>query len=391
LPFLNGWAFGLEPLKSTAHCAISNFTVRNYFTRQLFDSTANFDEIDPMNRPIRYVWARRAWRLSWRAMLLVFFLLLILEVAYRYQWIDTYRKIPESLNPPEALVAKGRTILVMGDSFSANKNSWVAQFRAQQPGMRVINAAVSGTGIVQADIMAPALFERFQPDILLYQIYTGNDLADLRYPVAWTRLNPLRNLYWALAQRFRSLAWLNNAFGQWRATQQPADLQPIFDAPFDPARYTARERLLLQADPGIIAHQAFLSGDRAHDIDAYLNRLESLLARCAERGTVVYLLVLPHCAQVHPRYQANMEALGAQFGPEWHNNPDYPFLSRIAGYTQGRAQVLNPLAAFQAAEAAGDTLYYNNDPHLRQAGQTLLGDWVKRALERPTELPEGSM
>jgi hypothetical protein len=336
-------------------------------------------------------WTRRLLRISGRTILVLFGLLLVLELAYRYQWIDTYRKVPESLNPPEALTAKDRTLLVMGDSFSASRDGWVERLRPQLPGMRVINAAVSGTGIVQADIMAPALFERFQPDILVYQIYTGNDLADLRYPIAWTRLSPFRNLYWLLAQNFRSLAWLNNAVGQWRNDKSPAELLPTFRAPFAPARYSAREKLLLQADPGLIEHQAFLNGGREDDIDRYLLRLESLLARCAAHGTTVYLLVLPHCAQVHPRYHAHMQALGAEFSPAWRSTADYPFLSRIAAHTQGRAQVLNPLPAFQAVEAARDTLFYNNDPHLNHNGHTLLGDWVKNALQTPNELPPNTM
>lgn len=336
-------------------------------------------------------WARRALRLLGRGSLLLLAMLLLFEVAYRYQWIDTYRKVPESLNPPEVLNAQGRTLLVMGDSFSATRDAWVDRLRPRLPGMRIVNAAISGTGIVQADIMAPALFERFQPDILIYQIYTGNDLADLSYPIAWTRVSPLRNLYWLAAQNFRSLAWLNNAFGQWRKTETPEDLLPAFHAPFDPSRYTAREKLLLQADPGLIEHQAYLTGGREDDMKAYLGRLESLLARCEAQGTQVYLLVLPHCAQVSPRYTTQMRALGADFSADWQPQPDYPFLSRIAGYVQGRAQVLSPLAAFQALEAAGDTLYFNNDPHLNPKGQTFLGDWISNALQTPTEIPTEAM
>lgn len=344
-----------------------------------------------MKRPRIPTWARKALRWSGRLLLALLLMLLVLEVAYRYQWIDTYRKVPESLNPPEALTGSGRTLLVLGDSFSALPHSWVERLRPALGGMRVINAAVSGTGIVQADIMAPALFDRFQPDILVYQIYAGNDLADLRYPVAWTRVNPLRNLYWTLAHNFRSLAWLNNAFGQWRNTQTPAELLPAFNAPFDPSRYTAREKLLLQADPRLIQDQALLGGGREDDMDAYLRRLENLLARCEAQGTQVYLLVLPHCAQVSMRYTLQMHDLGADFSSDWKIQPDYPFLWRIAGYTQGRATVLNPLPAFQAAEAQGDTLFYNNDPHLNPKGQALLGDWVLRALQTPADLPEGAM
>jgi hypothetical protein len=127
----------------------------------------------------------------------------------------------------------------------------------------------------------------------------------------------------------------------------------------------------------LIEHQAFLCGGREDDMKGYLRRMDDILALCAEFGTVPYLLVLPHCAQVSEGQKRNMAALGAEFSSEWSTSPDYPFLNRIAGHTQGRATVLNPLPAFQAAEATGKQLYFNNDPHLNAAGQEMLGEWVR--------------
>jgi hypothetical protein len=339
-----------------------------------------------MFRQRLFQFLRKAARFSLKAGIAMAFLLVVLEIAYRNQWIDTYKAQLLALNDQATLESKDRTILVLGDSFSASDASWVGTFRKQMPGFRVVNCATTGTGIVQANIIAHKRFPQFKPDLLIYQIYTGNDLADYRYPISWSKLNPFRNLYWWFAHRFRSLAWINQALGQAKSKASPEALLPTFNAAFSPQAYTPREKLLLQAEPGLIEHQAFLRGGREDDMKGYLRRMDDILALCAEFGTVPYLLVLPHCAQVSEGQKRNMAALGAEFSSEWSTSPDYPFLNRIAGHTQGRATVLNPLPAFQAAEATGKQLYFNNDPHLNAAGQEMLGEWVKSAIQG-MELP----
>jgi len=65
---------------------------------------------------------------------------------------------------------------------------------------------VGGTGIFQTLMIAPGRLRRFHPSVLVYQIYVGNDLFDVRYPVSWRRLSIARNVYWTAANHLRSLA-----------------------------------------------------------------------------------------------------------------------------------------------------------------------------------------
>lgn len=332
--------------------------------------------------PGRFQRLRRLFKWMLRITLALTFCLLVLEIVYRNQWIDTYRGPLLALNADDELKEEGRTVLVMGDSFSATRDGWVKEIADRLPEYRVVNASVSGTGIVQANIIARRRFREFKPDILIYQIYVGNDLLDYRYPIAWGKVSPLRNIYWWWAHRLRSIAYLNQAFGQIKAGPSPQELAPLFRKPFAVETYNSREKTLLTAEPGLIENQVFLENGRENDMVGYLRRLDDILALCEANGTIPYLLVLPHCAQVHPQYKEQMVKLGAEFRLAWHTRADYPFVNRLAGHTQGRATVLNPLSALQSAFSVSDPLYFNNDPHLTPAGQKWLGNWVVNAIQQ---------
>ncbi len=79
----------------------------------------------------------------------------LLEIAYRRQWIDFYAAELRGLNRPGDLSPQDKrpTLLVLGDSFSAQPFSYVNVLRDSLPGTRIINAAVPGTGrsLAEAD------------------------------------------------------------------------------------------------------------------------------------------------------------------------------------------------------------------------------------------------
>src|SRR5215470_6968422 len=140
--------------------------------------------------------------------------LLILEWAYRAQIVDTYRPELQAFNPAQVLVDNGRpTLLLMGDSFTAGRTSYAGLLQETLQEWRVINAAVSGTGVLQTLYMAPHRFAHFHPRIFVYQVYVGNDLFDIRYPTNWRTISPLRNLYWLLANHLRVIGYLNYRLG----------------------------------------------------------------------------------------------------------------------------------------------------------------------------------
>ena len=118
--------------------------------------------------------------------------LLVLEWLYRSQLVDTYRPELHTFNPPQVLASHAKpTFLVMGDSFTASRTSYAGILQDTLQEWRVINAAVSGTGVLQALYMAPKRFAQFHPSLFLYQVYVGNDLFDIRYRYCRTkRLTP---------------------------------------------------------------------------------------------------------------------------------------------------------------------------------------------------------
>ena len=117
--------------------------------------------------------------------------LLVLEWLYRLQLVDTYRPELHTFNPPQVLAPNAKpTLLVMGDSFTASRTSYAGILQDTLQEWRVINAAVSGTGVLQALYMAPQRFAQFHPSIFLYQVYVGNDLFDIRYPTNWRTISP---------------------------------------------------------------------------------------------------------------------------------------------------------------------------------------------------------
>jgi len=311
-----------------------------------------------------------------------------IELAYRYQWVDTYRVELRAYNPPDILrgARSGPTLLALGDSFTAGTGAYPDALIALLPGWRIVNGGIPGTGIVQANVVAPRRLRTFKPAVCVYQLFAGNDLFDIRYPAGGARLSPARRLYWFLASRARSLAFINYRLGQWRAgapaTYAPFQPSPAPPQDFSPDRYDPRERLYLAAEPTLLEDQVLVSPRRAADYGRLLRGLARLRDLCRESGSPLVLLVIPHAAQVAPVYRERMQKLGAAFSaPERMAEPDYPFLAGIRQAFSGDPDVVvvNPLPALQASERKGVPVYFANDGHLNRAGQ----ECVARMLVSP--------
>ena len=246
---------------------------------------------------------RTAFRsaILWLSILLVSVVgtLLIFETIFRYQIIDTFSGELRSFNPAEVLDPDSTSdnLLIMGDSFTAHNGSYAAMLRTCQDEFPVINAGVSGTGVIEALITAPRRFDLAKPKVFIYQVFVGNDLFNIRYPINWQALSVVRNVYWTIAQRLRSVWYLNYRNGQiayllgqsdsdtlnltakWAGTNfTPRGLNGQIQAPekFSPEKYALRDKLMLKADPWILDKQIRITGDRTGGL--------SVLPRQAERS-----------------------------------------------------------------------------------------------------------
>jgi hypothetical protein len=322
-----------------------------------------------------------------------------LETLYRLQIVDTYAPELRAYNRPQDFVGPPEmpTLLVMGDSFTAGRRSYPSLLRRCQDRYRVFNGGISGTGVLESLLVAPRRFEAIQPALFLYQTYIGNDLINIRYPVSWSAVSPLRNLYWELSRGLRSLIYLNYRLGQLGASKtHPLPLLPASqleqiartggDGPFRATRYAAGEKIYLTADPGLLEKQILARGDRAPDYRVFLQGLDKLLRYCETPSCRAYLLVVPHAVQAAARYLEDMQALGAKFSDvDAIASDPSPFLEGVRRYLKemglGEVAVLDPLPVLRGEEQKDRRVFYQNDPHLNPYGQAVLGGFLCREID----------
>ena len=311
--------------------------------------------------------------------------LLVLEWLYRSQLVDTYRPELHTFNPPQVLASHAKpTLLVMGDSFTAGRTSYAGILQNTLQEWRVMNAAVSGTGVLQALYMAPRRFAQFSPSLFLYQVYVGNDLFDIRYPTNWRTISPARNVYWLLANHLRVISYLNYRLRQVKETLTSRQGHS-FSFPstavaasaagdtgtFSIEHYDPRVKLYVRAEPSLIEDSILVQGNRQHDYAIFLERLAQLLTYCQPEVCRAYILVIPHVCQVDAAYLTYMSQLGARFTtPAALGLSEYPFLASLRERFTAwpNVHIVNPLSQLREVHAQ-QAMYYANDEHLSPAGQ----------------------
>ena len=322
--------------------------------------------------------------------------LLVLEWIYRSQLVDTYRPELHAFNPAPMTAQDGKpTLLVMGDSFTAGRTSYAGILQDAVQEWRVMNAAVSGTGVLQALYMAPNRFAQFHPSIFLYQVYVGNDLFDIRYPTNWRTISPVRNAYWFLANHLRVVGYLNYRLRQVKETLMSSQRHALSPrvataaaaaaedtAAFSVDHYNARVKIYVRAEPSLVEDAILVQGRRQQDYAIFLEKLERLLAYCKQKVCRAYILVIPHVCQVDEAYLTYMRQLGARFTtPAALRLPEYPFLvglrERFASWSH--VHILNPLDMLREVHVQ-QAVYYTNDEHLNSGGQQALAAWLVQQL-----------
>ncbi len=318
-------------------------------------------------------------------LVLFFVSLCLFEWVYRYQFIDFYSSELEALNTKETL-QKERTVLVMGDSFSAHPLGYVKHLKDSLPQYGVVNAAIPGTGIVEASLIAPGRITDYTPEVFIYQMYVGNDLIDISKPTNWGEVGFLRNCYWALSDQFRSLSFLNYRMGQFSANvgDDVADVSPTLTDTFNIDRYAQRTKLYIKAEGQVYENSAFLVNGRREDFEVLLKRLDAMLEHLPDSCKVL-IPVIPHCAQVNDYYYQHYVEMRAIFSaPGIYRTTNYPMVKELAEHYSDRPQVeiINTLVALRAADREGQRQYYANDPHLNANGNATIGRLLLQRITR---------
>lgn len=321
---------------------------------------------------------RRKYIKKWGSRLLkttivLFLALCIVECVYRYQWVDFYKKEWHFQNRKLQPDPDKKRILVFGDSFSADTSCWVQKWTNPKD-VQVFNAAIPGTGPEVFRLIAGNRIKATKPDLIVVQLYEGNDLYDLRKPVNWRQFSFGRNLYWSSGNVFRSLGFINYRLGQTNADVR-TDFNSKEQQTFHRNRYDARTKLYISGDAAYPSGMVLLKGDYADDMQTLIEMLKEIRQEAGEK-TPFYVLTVPSCVQVHKRYWRQYKRLGAKNDPKVLTTHSWAVELKKAGFT-----VIDPLNEFRLAEKNGEQLYYANDPHLNVAGQQLLATCVRKAVE----------
>lgn len=327
------------------------------------------------------------------SIIIISFILTILlsNFIYLAGYIDFYKAELLTYNSTIDLSEHNEknTILIMGDSFTAANSSYPNILRNILHDYRIINSGISGSGIIQASIIAKKRIHKFKPDIFIYQIYVGNDLVDITYPTNWKRISFMRNIYWFASNHIRVISYLNYKLAQLTTPNESYHkytLNKYYKSEiFSVDKFTKRERIYNIADDKLVENSILLKGSRKNDFKL----LSSKLAKIFKLSPVYcknYILVIPHASQINSVYLNRTIKIGAKFSErDKLFEEEYPFIKKINELFP-ETIVLNPLVLFRNAEANGVKVYFANDGHLNNNGQKILADFIAKYATPPMSI-----
>ncbi len=305
--------------------------------------------------------------------------LCLLEIVYRYQWIDFYRTEFNALNKKIPDNCKN-SVLIFGDSFSAQPNGYVDQLRDEFPNTCIYNASVPGTGIIQTSLLAKRRLNATNPKLVIYQMYLGNDLIDIHHPINWSELGVVRNLYWWISDRFRVLAYINQKLGQ-VSHSSTLDIDKDYDSKnekvFSVDKYSSRTKLYLKSDPYYLEKSVGAATEYSFRIKKLIDGIGYLRAKIPDEVPLV-IMPIPHCSQLGGHYYNEYLKLGAKFdNKKVYLQEDYALLSKLKKHFKNEDIVfLNPLPALSDQDSEDKRLYFANDPHLNKTGHQVLKQFL---------------
>lgn len=310
---------------------------------------------------------------SFRVLLIGFITLCLLEVVYRFQLIDFYSKEwnyhAENLKKENC----NKKLLVFGDSFSADPQSWVYHLSDSLKDVSIYNASLPGVGPETFRLIFNNRVKEVNPDVIIVQLYIGNDLYDMHKPMNWSQFSMSRNIFWTLGNRFRVLNFVNYRLGQSYA-DVAAEIDPKVQDSFEEGKYSLRTKMYIHGNPNYPCQTIDLSKQLKSSFDELIDCVKEMKEN-APLNCSFKVLLLPHCTQVNQYYIDNFKKLSAQFPEGWEGSNAWSERIKLANI-----DVINPLDYFKKLEANEKRLFFDNDPHLKADAQQLLADYIKMEL-----------
>ena len=319
---------------------------------------------------------RKCLNLVVKLLAVVLIIVFLLELSFRYYILDFYQPELMALNSLSSSPDdEWPNVLFFGDSFTANADSYVGKLRIELQA-NLINSAVPGTGVIEASFMAPSRIKEYTPDILVCQVYLGNDLLDIKHRTT-DDIPFLRAVYHSVSDYLRVVKFVNYRLAHARLNYHNTLHSPIAqtDMAFSPELYSARQRMLFQAEPKHLENVLELKNGRDEDLKTMIHRITQIKSLVSE-NTEVALLLIPHCAQVNQTYFQRMGLLGSE--SKQVTNPGI-YTALVSEFPD--VDILDVRSLFQSQISAGQGLYYENDPHLNNKGQSVLAEFMMNYLQ----------
>lgn len=302
---------------------------------------------------------------------------LLFELLFRWYIIDFYGSELQALNKTEHLEGtEKKTLLIFGDSFSADPRGYVGSMQDSLAGWNVINCAIPGISPKQMQLFFNDRIEEFQPDKVLIQLYVGNDFQDYHHLRNWSELSFTRNCYWGLSDRLMSLHFINYRLGGSFGKASAKKSDPKERKSFNRETYNHREQLYFRSEP--VSLRDAVNGDGVWR-DEYEDLVDDLTDFTTEWKGETCILIIPHGAQVTENYRKNMIQLGAKL-PASISTGKFGLYDKLKKHFSGQKniRVCTPLDVFR--KTSDVQLYYPNDPHLTWTGHKRLYAYVLQQL-----------
>lgn len=311
---------------------------------------------------------KKIGKFALKLILIAFVTLCILEVAYRFQWIDFYNTEWTYQNDTIIEDSNKSSVLVFGDSFTAGKHSWVQVLRKSNSNTNFYNAALPGVGVETYSFIFKDRIEASKPDKIIIQLYAGNDLYDINKPINWSSFSFARNTFWSVSNNFRFLNYLNYRAGQ-ISTDVITNIDPKTNEKFESNKYSKRTLMFIDGDDNYPESQSKVIGDAINDFEELVDILNDLKS---STDITIELLVIPHCTEVSNSYRNNYMELGSKLNKDLETSNTWVDKLKGEGFN-----CLDPTMFFRGLEGNGVNLYYLNDPHLNKLGQRKLAEWIQ--------------
>ena len=309
---------------------------------------------------------------------------LLFELCFRLYLIDFYGNEFKYLNANFKDRGGDKNLTIVGDSFSAFEKGYGQLIYDSLANYNVRNYSVSGTSVREQYLFGKHHIKREKPDILVFQFYLGNDLFSWNHHSPKGDISFLRNSYWQVSEHLWSLNFINHRLAGLRAKNELIKPDSSWYKEFNPEKFTKRALLYFKAEPNLVENAAYLKNGRSKDLKSYMNRMNQLFSH-TDSKCKIYIVVVPHAAQVNKTYLERMKSLGAEFSSEFQTGQEqYPLFDQMVKFFSDdkRIHLLNPISILKESEDRGQAVYYKNDSHLTLEGQKVLGRFLLSHLKK---------